>query len=333
MANRQIVIISPALAKANNGNWQTAARWQHFLSGCNTVQVIGSDSANVAKTCATADVVIALHARRSAEALRIVDALHPRPRLVLVLTGTDLYRDIHIDPQARASLDLADRLVVLQPAGLDALDPRHRAKAEVIFQSAPALPSFSAPTGSPFTVCMIGHLREEKDPLCFLQAAQLLAGDAPSLPALRMLHVGAALDPALGEQAARAMQQLPHYRWLGNLDHAAAREVLRTSQLMVITSRMEGGANVIIEAVTSGVPVLASDISGNRGMLGADYAGTFPLGDSAALADAIRRAMTDARFLQILRAQCAARAPLFAPEREKAAVRRLMDNVSSLSTE
>jgi glycosyltransferase involved in cell wall biosynthesis len=96
---------------------------------------------------------------------------------------------------------------------------------------------------------------------------------------------------------------------------------------MVIASRMEGGANVIIEAVTAGVPVLASDIAGNRGMLGDDYAGYFAMGDSDALARMIDRAQTDPAFYARLQTQCNARAALFAPAREQAALLQLLDNL------
>lgn len=92
---------------------------------------------------------------------------------------------------------------------------------------------------------------------------------------------------------------------------------------------MEGGAHVIIEAVTSGVPVLASDIPGNRGMLGENYAGYFPQGDSLALAQLIDRLATDTIFYTLLQTQCAARAPLFAPQLEQAALIQLVDNLLS----
>src|SRR3569833_1607757 len=118
----------------------------------------------------------------------------------------------------------------------------------------------------------------------------------------------------------------PRYRWLGNLPHAKTRQMLKRARLMALTSRMEGGANDIIEAVKTGVPVLASDIDGNCGMLGDDYAGYFPVGNSAALAALIDRALADPGFDAQLRRQCAARAPLFTPEREQAAVRELLDN-------
>ena len=47
---------------------------------------------------------------------------------------------------------------------------------------------------------------------------------------------------------------------------------------------MEGGAHVVIEAVRSGTPVLASHIDGNVGLLGAGYAGYFAAGNAAELA-------------------------------------------------
>lgn len=269
--------------------------------------------------------MIALHARRSAAALGALERLYPGTPVLLVLTGTDLYRDIHTDAAARQSLQRADRLVVLQQAGLLELPPEIQARTSVIYQSAPSLSAVDAEAKSRmrhFDVCMIGHLREEKDPAAFMNAAALL-----SLPRIRLLHIGGALDAALAAHADATAKAHGNYRWLGELPHADTRRRLKRSHLMVIASRMEGGANVIIEALTSGVPVLASDISGNRGMLGEDYCGYFAPGDSPALAQAIERAATDAPFYAQLVRQCQTRAPLFAPQREQAALLELVDNM------
>jgi putative glycosyltransferase (TIGR04348 family) len=322
LAKKHILIISPALANANNGNWQTAARWARFLRATYRVQVIGSADT---LPSAAPDAVIALHARRSATALAAAKYAWPSVPGVLVLTGTDLYGDIPADAQAQESLRIADRLVVLQDHGMKQLPEPWRAKASIIFQSARALKP--APLGArkgAAQIIMIGHLRREKDPLTFMHAAGLVSGDS-----IRMLHVGEALDPALGHEAQRTATQFPRYRWLGRLPHATARQLLKHSTAMALCSAMEGGANVIAEAVSCGVPVLASDIPGNRGMLGDDYAGFFPLGDAAALARLIERTVNEPGFLSLLERQCAARAPLFAPEREQAALLRLMDNVLS----
>jgi putative glycosyltransferase (TIGR04348 family) len=316
-----VLIISPASAKANNGNWQTASRWAHFLEADCEVRILSEWSG-----APQADLMIALHARRSAASIHAWRARSAQAPLLLALTGTDLYQDIRLDETARRSLREASRIVVLQDAALTELRDPCLPPISVIYQSAPTPAVRPGAAARPFTTIMIGHLRPEKLPQTYMQAAQLLP-DAD----LRMLHVGAALDGTLGTQAQATAAACPHYQWLGPLAHAQTLEQLQQSALMVISSAMEGGANVIIEAVVAGVPVLASDIAGNRGMLGENYAGYFPVGDAAALAAAIARAQSDPAYVETLRAQCRARAPLFAPAREagqlRALVHELMDNV------
>jgi glycosyltransferase involved in cell wall biosynthesis len=214
---------------------------------------------------------------------------------------------------------------VLQPRGLDELPAALRSKAHVIYQSAPRLSP--ARPRMPLDVAMIGHLRAEKDPQTFMDAARLVR-----TPGVRLLHIGAALDPELGLRAQETEHATPNYRWLDALPHMATRRRLRHCHAMVIASRMEGGANVIIEAVTSGVPVLASNVAGNVGMLGEDYAGLFAPGDAHALAALIGRSVADARFVERLRRQCAARAALFAPAAERARLLDLVDNLLFPST-
>ena len=320
MSKPTICIVSPALAAANNGNWQTARRWAQFLRTRYGVAIAADWPTAPA---AAPDLLVALHARRSAAALKRFCQAFPARPTVLVLTGTDLYRDIHTDPAAQASLERATALVLLQPAGLAELAPALRAKAHVIYQSAGALqPAVHAAAPRHHDIAMVGHLREEKDPRTFMQAAALVQA-----PSARLLHIGGALDPALGQLAEATAHQLPRYQWLGALPHADTRQRLKHCHAMALCSRMEGGANVIIEAVTSGVPVLASDISGNRGMLGDDYLGYFPPGDAAALAALIERSIADPAWYAALRAQCAARAPLFSPQAEQAALLDLVDNL------
>ena len=93
---------------------------------------------------------------------------------------------------------------------------------------------------------------------------------------------------------------------------------------MVISSLSEGGANVISEAVVAGVPVLASRIDGNVGLLGADYPGYFPVGNTEALTRLMRKLEHEPQFVASLRKALAGRAPLFRPAREMAAWRRLL---------
>lgn len=319
MQAKHVLIVSPATARENNGNWQTASRWAHFLRARHQVAI--------APDCCAGDnapdLLIALHARRSAASVAAFAKAYPNRPCVVVLTGTDLYRDIANAPEARASLDYATRLVLLQSDGLNQLSAAHRAKASVIYQSAPTVqpPSHGAQRRH-YDICMIGHLRTEKDPYTFMRASTLVTS-----PKARLLHIGGALESPLGQAASATQAVNPRYHWLGNQPHSTTRQRLARSHAMAICSLMEGGANVIIEAVTSGVPVLASDISGNIGMLGADYAGYFPVGEAAALARLIDRSIDEPAFYALLRRQCDARAALFAPETERACLLDLVDNL------
>ncbi|MBS1177324.1 MAG: glycosyl transferase group 1 [Proteobacteria bacterium] len=318
MHRSSIVIVTPALADANNGNWQTARRWARFLTAAYRVRLAARwDAGDEA-------LMIALHARRSAASVAAWRQVNPARPLLLVLTGTDLYRDIEHDAAAQRSLALADRLVVLNALGPQRLPDTLRGRCEVVLQSCSARRPLHK-TGRHLRALMVGHLREEKDPLTYLRAAQRLAGRDD----LRFDHIGAALDPALGEQAAALAARLPAYRWLGALPHAAVRRHIRAAHVLVHASRMEGGAHVVIEAVRSGTPVLASRIDGNVGLLGEDYRGYFPAGDDAALAALLQRCRDDPDMLSGLRAQSDPRAALFAPATEAATLRGIVARLLS----
>jgi putative glycosyltransferase (TIGR04348 family) len=315
----KVTIVSPALRAANNGNWRTAHRWSRILRVRFDVELCGEWTRRTTPQC-----LIALHARRSADAVeRYADAFPNCPRVV-VLTGTDLYRDLPDDVSARRSLDLATHLVVLQEAGLDALETVHRRKCRVIYQSAPLLAP-GRPRARTFDLVLVGHMRDEKDPVTPMRAIMRL----PAASNVRLIHIGEALTDEYAllahELMTRTWPSVRRYRWLGGRTHHETRRQIRDARAMVISSAMEGGANVIVEAVTSGVPVLASRIPGNVGMLGAEYDGYFALGDDEALAQLMDRASREPDFLAHLRRQCAARALLFEPARERAEVNRLID--------
>jgi putative glycosyltransferase (TIGR04348 family) len=312
----RIVVVSPALAAANNGNWHTAFRWSRLLRDDYRVSLVPRWRG---PADGEADALIALHARRSADSIDAFSRAHPARPLVVVLTGTDLYRDIRVDADAQRSLRQATRLVVLQAQGPEELAPALRAKCSVLFQSAEPLTPAAKPA-SRLNVVMAGHLRAEKDPLVFMQAAQRLAGR----PGLRFEHIGDALEPAFAQAARETERATPHYRWRGGLPRAQARQRIRRAHLLVNASRIEGGAQVVIEAVQSGTAVLASRIGGHVGLLGADHAGLFEPGDAAGLAALISRAHDEPHFLETLLAQGRRRAPLFAPDAEKAGLLHLL---------
>ena len=313
-----VLIASPAAAAANNGNWQTASRWSRLLQAHFHTRLIASGNGWQGEP---GDALIALHARRSADSVKSYTAANPTRPCIVVLTGTDLYRDIHDDASAQESLRRATHLVVLQERGLAALPAALRAKARVIFQSAPRRQPAPAPQRV-LHVIAVGHLRPEKDPMTVLRAAAHLADRRD----IRIDLIGDGLDAALADAAHRTQQASPSFRWLGARPHAETRQRIQRAHLLVNSSRMEGGAHVILEAVQSGTAVLASRIDGNVGMLGPAHAGYFDVGDDAALARLIVQARDDAQFLAHLRAQGEQRSALFAPAAEQRSLLELIDS-------
>jgi putative glycosyltransferase (TIGR04348 family) len=324
-----IVIVSPALSDANNGNWQTANRWRQMLSAhfhCRIVKTWPDKFAN------QDDVMIALHARRSADSVQAWTqsrASQQLPQnLIVALTGTDLYRDIQADAAAQASLDVASRLIVLQELAPRGLRQEWQAKTEVIFQSTPSTPVL-AKSDTHLRAVMVGHLRDEKSPETLFEAAKLL--NQPDQK-IYLDHIGAPLDAALGAAAKATAAACPHYRWLDAMPHAQTLRAIGRAHVLIHSSKMEGGAHVVMEAVCAGTPVLASRIEGNVGMLGADYAGYFELGDAAGLANLMlecQRTQNDpAGLLAKLQTQCALRAPLFSPELEASQLTALVANLN-----
>jgi putative glycosyltransferase (TIGR04348 family) len=304
----RILLVTPAPSGSRKGNRVTAERWAHLLRDLGHHVTVA-----VEYHVQRCDLLIALHAFKSYPSIRQFRSERVGDPLVLCLTGTDLYGDIHTQPEARASLELATRLVVLQPLGLNELPEPLRGKTRVIYQSVSTPTARVLPRRDVFEVCVLGHLRPVKDPLRTAWAARLL----PASSRIRVLQVGGVLNSDLAEQVRAEQAGNPRYRWLGELPRGRALRVLSRSRLLVLTSELEGGANAISEAIVLGVPVVSSRIAGSLGLLGTDYAGYFPFGDTQALADLLLRAEMDTAFYQALCTQCARRRPLFEPARER----------------
>jgi putative glycosyltransferase (TIGR04348 family) len=315
----KIFLACPAPPRSRKGNRVTAVRWARFLQSLGHRVIIGQEY-----TSQRCDLLVALHARRSHLAVRRFNSLYPDRPVVVALTGTDLYRDLPRSKAARQSLEMADRLVALQDQAYADLPRAVHGKVRVIYQSAEPVRPPPKKSKSVFEVCVLGHLRHEKDPLRAALALRLLPRELP----VRVTHAGEALTRALKRQARAAMRRDPRYRWLGEVPRGQARRLLARSHLLVLSSRMEGGANVIVEAVVDGVPVVASDIPGNVGMLGKGYPGYYPVGDTAALAGLLRRAAESPSFYERLRAWCARLRPRFEPARERAGWQSLLEDLA-----
>jgi putative glycosyltransferase (TIGR04348 family) len=317
----RIGIITPAPPNSRSGNRITALRWAKILRRLgNRVSIL--QEYHVERY----DLLVALHARRSHPSIINFRSENPQAQIIVALTGTDLYRDLRRNQAAQKSLKIANRIVVLQPKAIEELRPAWRAKARVIYQSVEALPGPTSKTkankaylnersNGSFDVCVIGHLRAVKDPFRVALAARSL----PCSSRVRILQMGSAMTDAMAARARKETRANPRYEWLGELPRSEVRRILAKSRLSVVPSRIEGGANVVSEAITASVPILASRIDGNVGILGADYPGLFEVGDTQQLARLLARAESDREYLAELRDSCKKLAPLFDPTREEKA--------------
>jgi putative glycosyltransferase (TIGR04348 family) len=317
----KIQLVTPAPLRFNNGNKITALRWAGiFRTLGHQVKVLQNYDG---KPC---DALIALHARRSYNSIRRFRKVYPERPLIVVLTGTDLYRDIRSHRSAQRSLILATRIVALQKMALSELSESLHPKTRVIYQSAErCLSRNSNNVGDGFKVSVIGHLRQEKDPL----RAALATRRLPKQSRIEVRHIGRSLDKDLERRARAEMVKNPRYRWIGELPHKKTRQILAQSDITVITSRMEGSSNVLSEALACAVPVIASRIPGLMGTLGTDYPGYFATGDTAALNEILLRAESDRKFYRSLKSICKSLSPLVAPKREVAAWKQLLQELEA----
>ena len=315
----RIQLVTPAPRHSRKGNRVTALRWARILRRLGHWVEIHRELSS-----GPCDLLVALHARKSHASIARFRQLHPERPLVVALTGTDLYRDLPGSPEARRSMEWADRLVVLQRHALRALEPAMRDKARVIYQSARPTAARISRSRRTFDVCVIGHLRPVKDPFLAAHAALLL----PPESRLLVLHAGAALTPEMEATARREMAANRRYRWLGELESWEVRRLMKRCHAMVLSSLLEGGANVVSEALVAGLAVLASRISGSVGMLGEDYPGFFEVGRVDELAALLDRCERQGDFLADLTARCEALAPRFDPATEKAAWRNLLEELT-----
>ncbi|MEK6284353.1 MAG: selenoneine biosynthesis selenosugar synthase SenB [Acidobacteriota bacterium] len=313
----KIGIVTPAPARSRYGNRVTAIRWSRIL------RKLGHRvSIHQTYNGEHLDLLIALHARRSFVSIDRFHRKHPDSPIIVALTGTDLYRDLNVGLRAQKSLDLATRIVVLQPKALEELSGSWRGKTRVIFQSV-AKQTATLRSTRGFNVCVIGHLRPVKDPFRAAMAARLL----PASSRLRVLQVGGAMTERAATRAREEERVNPRYRWLGELPPWRVRRVLAGCRVCVLSSRVEGGANALGEAMVAGVPVLASRIRGSVGILGENYPGYFEAGDTDGLVALLTRAEADSKFLRKLREHCEKLASLFDPGREEVAWAKLLDEI------
>ncbi|HVE51365.1 MAG TPA: TIGR04348 family glycosyltransferase, partial [Casimicrobiaceae bacterium] len=160
-----LLLVTPYLADANNGNWRTADRWSRLLAPTYGTILQSADAAPSDARSGMAVAMIALHARRSRAAIERWKREFSQRALVVVLTGTDLYRDLpQGDGATKKSIADADRLIVLQEDAIAHLPAGVRHKADVVYQSARSLAPYKRKAASRLNCVFVAHLRNEKDP-------------------------------------------------------------------------------------------------------------------------------------------------------------------------
>lgn len=318
-----IALITPAASGSRSGNRATATRWAKLLKplNCRVSLYLPEDPA----PAHSPDLILALHAWRSHAAICAWKRAHPGCPLVLVLTGTDVYRFQYSDPvEVYQSMDLADAMIGLHDCLHENLPERYQDRLHVVYQSAEPLPDKSpGPSARTFDVLVAGHLREEKDSLRSAYAVR----DLPRDSRLRVVQLGGAHTDDWAQAAREEMTHNRRYHWLGDQPRWRVRQWMARARAMVISSRMEGGANVVSEACVAGLPVIASDIAGNRGLLGRSYYGYYPVTSTRALRESLLRAERDSLWLDRLREQVSQRSLMFHPEVEQ---RALAEVIASL---
>ena len=280
-----ILIVSPG--SLNNGNTSSAMRWAAELSALGHEVRIASEweSTNV-------DLLIALNAEKSHHAVAQCHN-HGQTPVVVALTGTDLYPSL--SPNSLSSLQMADLIVVYQDKALARLPEHHQTKARVIPLSAPdhpALRGSNQRSGNDFLVCVVGHLRAVKDPMRTARASRLL----PPTSRIRILHAGSILEEQFTAEVEREEAENPRYKWLGPLETEEAFRLIASSDLFALTSLQEGGGCAMNEAAAAQIPIVASRNDASTSLLGEDYPGLFPFGDTEALSILLHRGESEPHF-------------------------------------
>ena len=320
-----VLIHSPFPRQDGQGNSATADRLEKILIEAGfSVEVEAEWYGGSEARC-----LIALNARRSAGAVQEFRDACPSSSVVVVLTGTDINHPEVEDATSdtRQTMRDADELVVLHEASMAAVPEALREKCHVIYPSVDLPDGLTHQVGdiSKFEAIMAGNVRPEKNLPVVLAACEFLSEEVDSEVVVRLY--GDAPDEMAYTLMTATAGPLP-FQWKGKADHANLMKVMAGASLLLNSSTQEGGANAVCEAISLGLPVVASDISGNTGMLGGDYVGYFPSGDARALADMLVRCSRDQKFYRQLTGQVEERAPLFAYTEES---RRWSSLLGSLS--
>ncbi len=315
----RILIVTPAKRGSRLGNRITADRWAQILRKQHHRVTVKQQFES-----GSFDLLIALHAKRSADSIAKFRLAFPAAKIILAFTGTDLNRDFGRSRKVDESIRLADWMVGLEPVGLNKLKLADQKKSSVIFQSADPVVNVPKKLVRSFEVSVLGHLRPVKDPFRTAMAVRCL----PASSKVKVVHFGSALSTEMKNRAIREMKLNPRYQWFGSVPYGEAQRRLARSRLTVLSSKSEGGPAAITEAIVNGVPILATRIDSMFGILGPSYPGLFDYGDTPRLSELIYRAETEPPFYRRLQFAIKKLKPKFIRSQEAKAWQQLLSRLS-----
>jgi putative glycosyltransferase (TIGR04348 family) len=311
-----IQLISPANIDSRNGNRTTAVRWRNILQALGHKVTVSQQYAGE-----NADLMLALHAWRSASSIQLFAEKYPSRPLLVALTGTDVYRFLNTHKHdTLKSIEYADRLIGLHGYISHSLAKKYHHKIRIIYQSTETKIIRKTHQSNHFIVCIAGHLRDEKDSLRPAYAVRSL----PSHSRIQISHFGKAHTQKWEYDARLEMARNRRYQWLGEISQSRLQLKFSQANLLILPSRMEGGANIISEAIVAGLPVVSSYIEGSIGLLGEDYCGYFEVENTQQIKQMLLRCEFDTKYYQTLIHQCQARRSLFTASREKSSWSKLL---------
>jgi glycosyltransferase involved in cell wall biosynthesis len=147
----------------------------------------------------------------------------------------------------------------------------------------------------PIAVAYVGRMLADKGVLTLIEAYSLATSRGARLQLLLAGDTDRENPGSLAPEQLREFASAFGIRWLGHV--ADVREVWEKAHIAVLASRREGLPKSLLEAAACGRPLIATDTPGCREIaIGGETALTFPVGDAAALAEAMTRMASDAEM-------------------------------------
>ena len=313
-----VLIHSPYPRQKSQGNAVTAERMKRLLqSGGLNVAIHERGDNRIEAKC-----LIALNARKSAGEIFDFHQRWPDRKIIALLTGTDVN---HPEMEQSGSdtlraLAQSDAIVSLHDGFSHRIPADLLKKTKVIYPSVQFSDAAEHCPFEPWKVVIAGNFRDEKNPNLMIEAVAKLATSEIHFHAY---GAGSEYQDKL-EQAA---ETYPKFHFHGVQERDVVLAAMQSARVLLNTSTEEGGANAICEAVMIGLPVIASRIDGNLGMLGDGYGGFFTSEETDGLAGILTRAESDAGFYNSLKQQVSTRAELFSYDREMAEWTKLVRQI------